>query len=162
MIFLYIKNLLLIISLSLFLAAVSFSNEIKHSVSVINCEKETLSRSALHHGTYLLELSHVFKMLSEAKQSDAKKLLQTLLEAEMAVAETVLIQLSSGKSAHSPKDFDSSIVGEHIRQLLSKNLKTDKSPASYLPKNIRDSLGHEGSMLFNAVYKLKKQLKNPT
>lgn len=124
-----------------------------------DCERNLLSVSALNHAANIMESLMLLKMLSGSKHQEVLKYLQAHLKNEVEVSKTILLQLTINlEKVQQNKEFDNSVIGGLMLQLLSKEIVQTESLASFLPAHILCQLGEEGTVLFDAVYRNQKSI----
>lgn len=133
------------------------------SNSIYSCEPQLLSMSALNRASNIMMLLTLRSMALDDPHKEFYRYTQKLLVGEVEVAKTILLLMTvNSKSIQSKIEFNDSVIGRLVSQLLEKDLDAGNAIYKELPFEMQSKLGNEGLSLFYAVYRYMLDVKTRT
>jgi hypothetical protein len=122
--------------------------------SICSCESQLLSMSAMNRASNIMMLLTLRDMALDDPHNDFFQYTQKLLVGEVEVAKTILLLMTVNSDSIQTKiEFNDSVIGRMVSQMLEKNLHAGNAIYEELPYVLKGKLGDEGLSLFYAVYK---------
>ena len=121
------------------------------------CEQKQLRLSALNISVSINELLTLKQMLIDSKNKKAIDFLNSLIDGNKEIAETLLVQLTESSDVNNGNlNFENSEIGGVFSSIFKNKIapSEEKKPSYVLPPNMKNKLGHEGEALFESLYRI--------